>query len=325
VRSHDIVEEQAALWILRREEPEWSPDDEAALDRWLDESDLHKAAFWRLEHGWRSADRIGSAGLGSPSEQSRISHHRSLWGRGALALAATLALVFALFSLRIVQLPVDESTPVAMADYATGIGGHKSVAFDDGTQVELNTATMIRAAINAERREVWLESGEAFFSVAKMNGTPFVVHAGDHSVTVLGTKFAVEAIGKRVKVAVAEGRVRLDDGEEGRRPRSAVLTAGQTAVAEANRTVIVSDEASLERQLAWRRGLLMFDDVTLAEAAGEFNRYNRKQIVISDAAAARIRIGGSFQANNAEAFARLLRDAYGLKVRSTQDKISVSS
>jgi len=58
VNRHDTIEEQAALWVMRREEPGWSSFDEAALDDWLDQSDLHKAAFWRLEHGWRRADRI---------------------------------------------------------------------------------------------------------------------------------------------------------------------------------------------------------------------------------------------------------------------------
>ena len=52
------IEERAALWVLRREECYWSADEQEELDRWLAESDAHKAAFWRLEHGWREADRI---------------------------------------------------------------------------------------------------------------------------------------------------------------------------------------------------------------------------------------------------------------------------
>ena len=124
---------------------------------------------------------------------------------------------------------------------------------------------------------------------------------------------------------MAEGRVRLDDRAKGQPPRSAVLTAGQVAVAGDTKTLIESDEAAVERNLAWRRGILVFEDVTLAEAASEFNRYNRKQLVIADNASAGIRIGGSFQAGNVEAFARLLHDAYGLNVRTTSDKIFVSA
>ena len=52
------IEQQAALWLVRREEPEWTAADEAMLAAWLEESMAHKAAFWRLEFGWREADRI---------------------------------------------------------------------------------------------------------------------------------------------------------------------------------------------------------------------------------------------------------------------------
>ena len=322
MNRHDTIEEQAALWVMRREEPGWSSFDEAALDDWLDQSDLHKAAFWRLEHGWRRADRIASAGVGAPE---RKSPRQRTWRNAAMALAASMALVFALFSLQIVHLPAESGREVAVSQASTDIGGRKLVRFGDGTQVELNTATKIRAAMGEGRRVIWLDSGEAFFSVAKLNGMPFVVHSGDHAITVLGTKFSVHATGRTVDVAVAEGRVRLDDRGSGQPARSAVLTAGQVAVAGDNKTVIVSDQAALERHLAWRRGLLMFDDVTLADAASEFNRYNRKQLVIADSRSARIRIGGSFQAGNVEAFARLLHDAYGLKVRTMPDKISVSA
>src|SRR3981081_2715846 len=46
-RSQEI-EAQAAEWLMRREQPEWSQADQVALAGWLDESMSHKAAFWRL-------------------------------------------------------------------------------------------------------------------------------------------------------------------------------------------------------------------------------------------------------------------------------------
>ena len=60
-RARDL-EQRAAHWVLRQEEAGWSTADQHDLDRWLAESNSHKAAFWRLEHGWREADRIGSLG-----------------------------------------------------------------------------------------------------------------------------------------------------------------------------------------------------------------------------------------------------------------------
>ena len=52
------IEQDAAQWLIRREDGNWSDNDQALLDAWLEQSMAHKAAFWRLEHGWRAADRV---------------------------------------------------------------------------------------------------------------------------------------------------------------------------------------------------------------------------------------------------------------------------
>ena len=77
-------------------------------------------------------------------------------------------------------------------------------------------------------------------------------------------------------------------------------------------------------ELSWRQGMLSFDQSTLADAAGEFNRYNHTKLVVADSEAAAIRIGGSFEAGNVDAFARLLQQAYGLKVQRDGDRVTIS-
>jgi transmembrane sensor len=76
---------------------------------------------------------------------------------------------------------------------------------------------------------------------------------------------------------------------------------------------------AIEDRLTWRNGRLVFAATTLAEVADEFNRYNHQQLLITDPAVAAIRISGTFKAANVEAFVRLLKEAYGLKVESTAD------
>jgi transmembrane sensor len=63
----------------------------------------------------------------------------------------------------------------------------------------------------------------------------------------------------------------------------------------------------------------------LADVAAEFNRYNDRKLVIADDDARAIRIGGTFQASNVEAFVRLLHDAYGLRIDEARDEVKVSS
>src|ERR1044072_5175474 len=57
-----IANDRAADWIIRRQSGCWSDADQADFDGWLAEADGNKAAYWRLKHSWREADRIGALG-----------------------------------------------------------------------------------------------------------------------------------------------------------------------------------------------------------------------------------------------------------------------
>jgi transmembrane sensor len=321
-RSQDI-EAKAAEWLLRREQPLWSQADQAALDRWLDESMSHKAAFWRLEHTWQMADRIGALSARDIAPAPRRTGLRLKWWQGG-ALAASLLLAIAFIGLH--SRPT--LTPPPTADtFDTGIGGHRIVPLADGSRIELNTATNLRTLISKKRRDVWLDRGEAFFAVAHIEGSAFVVHAGPRLITVVGTQFSVRRDDDKVTVAVVQGRVRVEDTTPGASSASITVTPGDVAIGLGSSTMVVSNPvAAIEDKLTWRDGRLVFDGTSLAEVADDFNRYNRQQLLISDPSVAAIRISGTFKASNVEAFVRLLKEAYGLKVELTADgKLKIST
>jgi len=72
-----------------------------------------------------------------------------------------------------------------------------------------------------------------------------------------------------------------------------------------------------------RSGMLVFKEQTLAEAADQFNRYNTRQILV-EGNARKIRIGGSFKADNVDVFVLLLHRGFGLSVNDRGDRIVVS-
>lgn len=314
--AHDI-ETIAATWLARREEPSWSQDDEARLQSWLDQSYAHKAAFWRLECGWRAADRMRA--IGPESGITRRVRWTGYDNWRVLALAASIAGIAIVIPV-IRQVPT--ASPVPISNFQTPIGGQRRVALVDGSVVELNTATAIRTAVSQKQRDVWLDRGEAFFSVHHIN-VPFVVHAGPQLVTVLGTKFSVTRSGERVRVAVTEGRVRVTEAKMEEASPSATITRGDILDAEGSSTLVVQNAEKVERSLAWRDGMLRFDSTPLSDAAAEFNRYNQRKIIVSGKAGA-ITIGGSFKPSNVSAFARLLHDAYGLRVEETSTETKIS-
>ncbi|TSB01580.1 FecR family protein [Sphingorhabdus contaminans] len=368
--SAALIEQQAAVWLMRREEPDWSPEQEAEFAAWMDAGMAHKAAYWRLEHAWRQADRIAALGLtsgesdgiGEGSDDNIVisetrdmvsptadivalkaketASPRRLWRPAAIAASlalfgSTVAFAPQLWERTFNSDPTiavfsDTSASISSAPppdaeaLTTPIGGRKMVRLTDGSRIELNTQTLVRADITNQRREVWLEKGEAYFEVKRADKLPFIVHAGNRTVTVLGTKFSVRRNGDQVYIAVVEGRVRVDESQSGEAPRTTIITGGEMVVAQGLSTLVTAKQAArVESNLAWRDGMLSFDRMSLGEAAAEFNRYNDQKIIVEPSAAA-IRIGGTFRASNVDAFVRLLDNAYGLHVEEHDGQIVIS-
>jgi transmembrane sensor len=309
-------EHTATAWLLRREEEGWSAADHALLEAWLNADPRNRVAYYRMQFGWQKADRL--AALREPVVPVRADSARTWWRRGGFGPAFAIAASLALAAVIVWHLGVfDRHT------YTTSVGGRSEVPLSDGTKIELNTDTRLRTEVNANSRTVWLENGEAYFDVAHDATRPFVVHGGTRDITVLGTKFSVRRDGDRVDVVVLEGRVRVDDLSASPEP-TIVITRGDIAVSQGAALKITHSEEHAVDDLSWRQGMLTFNEMTLVDAAAEFNRYNHKQLVVVDPRAAAVHIGGSFDATNVEAFVRLLKQGFGLTVEDEGNVIRIS-
>ena len=318
--ARTAVEETAAYWLVRQADG-LSGEEQAQLDAWLGAAVEHRTAFWRLEYSWEKAGRLGA--LRGPdtlveaiAEATPLVSPRRGASRWAVGLAATLALAILTSTALVWPRP---------AHYATDTGERRLVALSDGSRVELNTETRLRAFMSPDNREAWLDEGEAYFDVAHDASRPFTVHMGDRTVRVLGTRFSVRRDRDKVQVLVAEGRVRLSGPKSGPAAKPVLLVRGDVATGIGS-SVLQSrtSDQRVDDQLAWRRGLLVFDQVTLSDAAAEFNRYNQTQLKVLDPQTAAIRIGGSFEATNVEAFVRLLQSAYGLAIDRDGETVEIS-
>jgi transmembrane sensor len=313
--KHLEIERQAAAWLARKDGEHWSAADQAQLDQWLALATAHRVAYLRLAAAWSEADLLGP-GAAAPAEARRRSLPRFSQWRIAAAILVTAGATAAWFAAQ---------TPPSEVRYETGLGAHRTYALKDGSRLTLNTATLLRARVDHGSRTVWLDQGEAYFDIAHDTAHPFVVISGANRITVLGTKFTVRREAGGTEVVVVDGRVQVANEQMSNRP-PVILVKHQKALATPD-TIRRSDEsdAAIDQQLSWREGKLVFDQVTLGEAAGEFNRYNKKKLVLADAEAARLKIGGRFDVDNIEGFASLLRRGFGLDVRETNDTITIAS
>ena len=69
----------------------------------------------------------------------------------------------------------------------------------------------------------------------------------------------------------------------------------------------------------------MLNSESLAEAVAEFNRYNDRQIVISDPALGAQKLVGGFHVDQPETFARAVHAALDVPVTLTDDRIIIGT
>ncbi|MGE5567147.1 MAG: FecR family protein [Parcubacteria group bacterium] len=298
-RAH-IVDEAAADWIARRDRGDWTAEDQAAFDRWLAASTHNRVAWLRLNAAWEKADDLRAGPAKQPA-------HRWTWAAAAIA-ATLLAGVFA-------------AVELGPQTYATKVGGSRAEMLDDGSRLELNTDSRVSIRQTGALREVRLDRGEAYFTVSH-DRRPFVVEAGDYSVAANDGAFSVYRQGGRVLVAVESGKVavRRRDLPAGA-AQPVICNAGALLEARPEATRLMLSPTRVDKLLAWRRGLVTFDDARLADVVAEFNRYNKTQLVITDPALAEARVGGAFRPTNLDAFVRILGQNLGVTARREDGRV----
>ncbi len=304
---------EAAAWIERRDRDGWSDANQTELDAWLAQSATHRAAFWRLEAAWQDTNRL-TAFRPAPQRAAR----RSFVLPVLKSVAALMLVAICGAAATAYVLTPDWKT------YSTTVGGREILTLGDGTKIELNTDSVVRVAQGAHARNVWLDKGEAYFEVTHDAARPFTVAVGNRRLTDLGTKFLVRRDDDRLKVAVLDGSVRLEEKDSAATP--AILTEGDVVVALRDKLVRSRTPArKLESDLGWRNGVLVFDNRSLKDVAAEFNRYNTRKLIIADNKAASIRIAGTFRADNIDAFANTAHRVLGLKVEKRGEDIAIAN
>jgi transmembrane sensor len=326
----DTIDATASQWLARRDRGLTAAEQDAYL-QWLREDPRHGATITRLEKVWGVLDQLTewrpkhspqpNPDLLAPKRRGRI------YWLSTAACAAAAAVALLLF----VNLP-----RAAAPEHRQAIihPGPERLALEDGSVIELNAGAKVEVHYTPEERRVQLVQGEAHFTVAHNADRPFYVDTGKVSVRAVGTAFSVSLASTEVAVLVTEGKVQVTEvGVAGglatalSPPPATYLVAGQqTVINLAARTVAAPavqevTPAQVERSLAWQGMRLEFVDMPLSDVVAEFNRYNRRKLVIADAPTAAILVGGNFRADNVETFVRLLDSGFGVTAFPHGDEI----
>ena len=214
--------------------------------------------------------------------------------------------------------------------YSTEIGEQKNVRLQDGTNVILNTNSLMKVQYAKNKRNVHLKYGEAMFGVAHDAKRPFIVKANRQTVEALGTSFIVRNEGKNLEVTLLSGSVKVAQERHDAEPAILLepgerLRDGETQDAPQEKVASADiDRPALEVITAWRRGEIFFDETSLTDAVDEVNRYSKKPILLNLDNADEPQLSGVVRIDELDAFVDTVADLYDLKISSTENSYILS-
>jgi transmembrane sensor len=165
------------------------------------------------------------------------------------------------------------------------VGARTIVQLSDGSEVHLNYGSRIKYPqfFSGDTREVAL-TGEGFFNVAHNPQCPFIVKTKRLNIKALGTKFNVQAYPEKDKVGTTliEGKVVLEQSSENGKPKTiGSLVPGQHVDYNISTGAISNTKGNIEKYIAWKDGVIMFDNAGIQEVAERLERVFNVEIVIA--------------------------------------------
>ncbi|MFB4392344.1 MULTISPECIES: FecR domain-containing protein [unclassified Pseudomonas] len=296
------VLEAAIAWKLCLEGGDGTADERNEFKRWHEACEEHARAWFQLG---MLDQRVGAAA--GPARHALLQSRAGLRQRigkvggglaGMLLLGGLLAWVGA----------PSLSPDYWLADQRTATGELRTLRLEDGTLLSLNTHTAVDIDFEGEQRVIVLRQGEISVETGHGDTRPLWVRTDDGRLRPLGTRFLVkrERAGTRLEVLQAQVAAKpRDNGNE------QVVREGQQVLMSANGLGALSPVSAGAD--AWTRGMLVVDNVRLADLVAELGRYRHGHLGVADSVA-NLRVTGSFPLTDIDLALASLQPALPVKV-----------
>lgn len=308
-----------------------SEEEQLIVKEWLSREDKAAAAVAEIEKRKNETLLlIEQQYLSLPEKKKRRTVYRYAAAVAFFVLAAGAYLIYQTAkdnrNMTALSFPAADEMQNNNIVYSTRSGDPvKSIRLPDSSFVYLNgnaAVSVDRQKYNFAAREVVLEKGEAFFSVAKNAAKKFTVQFGDLQLEVTGTSFNVENYehGHEKRVYVKTGTVVIRDREH----LHIALAAHETFVYDDHTkkyTVKKDDSADLSQ---WIDGGMVFAGAGLDEVKQKLeNRFKARVVVENDALRATMRLNAAFNKDeNMDKIAKVIAGIYGIKYKVEDKKIT---
>jgi transmembrane sensor len=293
--------DQAIQWMITLRFNVADDASTAAFERWLHTSAEHQRVWQRVtamnDDFNHLPAQVGRHAL--RGARQRISRREGLKLLGLVAGGAGLTWLGRDYT----------PLPALMADYRTATGERRWVALNDGSRIQLNSASAIDASLNADRRLVQLRQGEIVVNTGA-DDRPFWVQTRDGYLRALGTRFLVREDAYGTLLAVQQGAVAVFADSQTASARQ-VLKPGEQVVF--NRSGIRPAVANGLDPWAWSDGVISAHHMRLDDFLTELGRYRNGLLRCSEAVAG-LRVSGTYQLDDTDQVLGLVAQSLKLDV-----------
>ncbi|SER14032.1 FecR family protein [Pseudomonas sp. NFACC02] len=278
----DRAMDQALNWLIELDGAD--PQRQARFQEWLAAAPAHGEAFARAEAVWNSQPVLEAAvQLAAPKKPSTLRRLRPHW----VPLATAAALLLGLFNFSDLSLRMK-------ADHLTVAGERQRLELSDGLKVLLNTRSAFSSELDDRHRVARLYQGEAFFDVPTAKGLPLEVEAGPVRMSASSTAFAVRYLNGVTQIQVERGAVNVQATQGHSQFSLGVgdsLRVGPDGVSHREKT-------DSNKDLAWVRGRLIFDNCPMSEVLAELRRYYPGWIINTNTRLDQVAVTGNYRLDN---------------------------
>ena len=293
--------DQAIQWMIKLRFNSADDASTTAFEKWLQTSAAHQEAWQRVatmndDFNQLSAQVSRHALTGA---RHRISRREGLKVLGLFAGAAGLTWLGRDYT----------PLPALLADYRTAVGERRWVALNDGSKVQLNSASAIDIALNAEGRLVNLHQGEILVNTGG-DLRPFWVHTRDGYLRALDTRLLEREESQGTLLAVQKGAVAVFADSHDASARQVIKPGEQVLF---NRSGIRPSPTNGLDPWAWSDGVISAQNMRLDDFLVELGRYRNGLVRCSEAVAG-LRVSGTYQLDDTDQVLKLVAQSLPIDV-----------
>lgn len=301
--------EQAAEWYAVLRSGQVGDDELRRWQAWLDARESNRQAWARVE---AISQGMACASAAPDAASSALHAASQLRQRRKIVKTLSLAALTGGLGWQLARHEEWRATIAGLgASHRTGIGEQRRLVLADGTQLWLNTGTAVDVRFDDRQRQLVLHHGEILIEThadARQAPRPFVVLSRQGRLRALGTRFTVRQFDGFTRLGVSEGRVEVAPLDA---PVPRIVAAAQ-AVRFSRREIAPVAALSPAHQ-AWVHGMLIAQDLPLAQFLEELARYRHGHLGC-DPAVAGLRVVGGFPLRDTDQALAMLQAALPVSV-----------